>query len=154
LSVDPTGKVLAKTLGYVFVEAYKENEPLIYDAVTVIPAEEGQLVAASFVNVVTFEGKYQYKVFLGSIDKAVTAKKVTLYTTNGFTFTIESEIAAITETIDIAANHAAQIATLQVTEAEFNDLSLGALVSIEISINGVDYEAMVNGNSVIRVTEK
>ncbi|WP_339811933.1 Ig-like domain-containing protein [uncultured Imperialibacter sp.] len=154
LSVDPTGKALAKTLGYVFVEAYRENDPRIYDAVTVIPAEEGQLVAASFVNVVTFAGKYQYKVFLGSIDVPVTTGKVTLYSTNGFTFTIEAEIAATTEAIDIAANHAAQIATLEVTEAEFNDLSLGALVSVEISLNGVDYDVMVNGNSVIRVVEK
>ena len=154
LSVDPAGKALAKTLGYVFVEAYRENDPLIYDAVTVIPAEEGQLVAASFVNVVTFGGKYQYKVFLGSTDVPVTTGKVTLYSTNGFTFTIEAEVATTTEAVDIAAGKAAQIATLEVTEAEFNDLSLGALVSIEISLNGVDYDVMVNGNSVIRVVEK
>lgn len=139
LQVIEPGKIAdSQHFGYSYVEVYKENTA-IYDAITIIPANDNQLVACIYSKGFDHENQHFVDVYLGSMGSAISVSQVRLYRTLGFTFNTDEMLASKSITASIPAHKASKLIRIEISEAQSQELDSGSLVALNAEVGGVSY---------------
>ena len=150
VAIDQAGAITAKKLGYAWISADQGTQA--YDHAVIVPAAEGQSIAASQVNVSTGEQRHFIYVYVAALDKEVTVNEVKLYLGSKGDPN-STELKTVTPALALNPGDGSEVA-IEVNSEEANELTFGRYIRIDASIGGQAFYVYVSWFNNIEVTPK
>ena len=147
VSIDQTGRITAKKLGYAWITVYQSA---IADNAVVVPAFKNQQIAASQIN--SSGEKNFIHVYVAALEKSVTVNEAKLYL--GIKGDPNSsELKTVRPALSLSPGNGGEIA-IEVNDEEANQLTFGKYVRMDVSIGGAKYFVFLTWMNNIEIVQQ
>jgi hypothetical protein len=147
VSVDQTGSITAKKLGFAWVSV---SQSAIADNAIIVPAFREQLLAASQVN---SSGEKNYiNVYVAALAETVKVNEVKLYLGAKGTANAE-ELRTVTPALSLTTGRGSEIA-IEVNDDEAYQLTFGRYVRLDVTVENTDYYVYVSWMNNVEIEQK
>jgi hypothetical protein len=150
LTIDGNGIATAHKTGYAWISASQGT--LAYDHAVLVPASEGQIIAASQVNISTGEQKHYIMVYVAGLAQQAVINEVKLYL--GIKGDPNAtELKTVRPALSLDPGKGGEI-SIEVNADEANELTFGRYLRIDVSSGGSNYYVYVSWMNNITTEEK